>query len=170
MLRAKQWTALLAAGVFLVACGGVPPPQAGPASTAAASLAPDGAPTFGRASLTIRTKTGPLSMSVEVADDEPTREYGLMNRRSLPDAGGMLFVFNPPANASVVGFWMKDTLIPLSIAFVEPTMAIESVQEMQAEDRTVHYAPRDYAYAIEANAGFFASHGVTLGDTLTIAR
>ncbi|HEX6510736.1 MAG TPA: DUF192 domain-containing protein, partial [Chloroflexota bacterium] len=94
-----------------------------------------------------------------------------MNRRSLPADGGMLFVFQPPANAKQVGFWMKDTFIPLSIAFVAPNMTIESLQEMQAlDDQDIHYAPRDYAYAIEANTGFFGSHGVAVGDVVSIAR
>jgi len=111
-----------------------------------------------------------VAVSVEVADDEPKREYGLMNRSSLPADAGMLFVFNPPANAKATGFWMEDTLIPLSIAFVEPNMAVENVQEMQALSKDIHYAPRDYAFAIEANQGFFASHGVGAGDKVTIQR
>lgn len=111
-----------------------------------------------------------MSLNVEIADDESKREYGLMNRSSMATDAGMLFVFNPPANAKQTGFWMEDTLIPLSIVFVEPNMAIESVQEMQALSRDVHYAPRDYAYAIEANQGFFSSHNVSLGDPVSIHR
>jgi uncharacterized protein len=125
---------------------------------------------FARGSVTIRTTRGPVPLNVEIADDEPKREYGLMNRSSLAAGAGMLFVFDPPANAKQTGFWMEDTLIPLSVAFVEPNMAIEDVQEMQALSRDIHYAPRDYAYAIEANQGFFASHNVAVGDTLSIQR
>ena len=109
-----------------------------------------------------------MALSVEVADDEPKREYGLMNRKSLPADAGMLFVFNPPANAKQVGFWMDDTLIPLSVAFVEPSMAIESIQDMQPLTRDIHYAPRDYAYAIEANQGWFATHSVGVGDPIAL--
>jgi uncharacterized membrane protein (UPF0127 family) len=65
---------------------------------------------------------------------------------------------------------MKDTLLPLSIAFVEPGLTIESVQDMQPQTEEVHYAPRDYAYAIEANQGFFAGHGVSVGDKVSIRR
>ena len=147
----------------LMACGGAPA-----APSASSEPAASGAPTFARSSLTIQTKAGPVSLSVEVADDEQKREYGLMNRKALPAKAGMLFVFNPPANARQVGFWMDDTLIPLSVAFVEPNMAIESIQDMQPLTRDVHYAPRDYAYAVEANQGWFASHGVGVGDAIAI--
>jgi uncharacterized protein len=109
-----------------------------------------------------------VKLSVEIADDEPKRQHGLMNRKSLPADAGMLFVFNPPANAQQTGFWMEDTLIPLSVAFVQPDMSVEDVQEMQPLSRDVHYAPRDYAYAIEANQGFFGNHGVNVGDKVTI--
>lgn len=111
-----------------------------------------------------------MNLAVDIADDEAKREYGLMNRSSLPADSGMLFVFQPPASAQQLGFWMKDTLIPLSIAFIEPNLAIESLQDMQPLDEQIHYAPRDYPYAIEANLGFFASHGVQVGDTVTIQR
>jgi len=111
-----------------------------------------------------------VTLNVDIADDEAKREYGLMNRTSLPPDSGMLFVFEPPANAKQIGFWMKDTLIPLSIAFVEPNLQIESLDEMKAQDETIHYAPRDYEYAIEANAGYFSSHGVAPGDKVTISR
>ncbi len=120
--------------------------------------------------MSIQTKNGSVVMAVEIADDEPKREYGLMNRSSMPAGAGMLFVFNPPANAKQIGFWMQDTLIPLSIAFVEPDMAIENIQEMQALSQDIHYAPRDYAYAIEANRGFFAGHGISVGDRVSIQR
>jgi uncharacterized membrane protein (UPF0127 family) len=120
--------------------------------------------------MTIQTKQGPVSLNVEVADNDAKREYGLMNRQSLGDNDGMVFVFQPPAAAQRIGFWMKDTLIPLSVAFVEPNMAIESIQDMQPLDEAIHYAPRDYSYAVEANIGWFASHGVGVGDTVSILR
>ena len=111
-----------------------------------------------------------MTLTAEIADDEIKREVGLMNRRSMPSDAGMLFVFDRPANAKQVGFWMKDTLIPLSIAFVEPNLTVEDIQDMQPQTEQAHYAPRDYAYAIEANLGFFANHGVAVGDKVTIQR
>ena len=128
------------------------------------------APVFAHGAVSIATPAGPVNVQVEIADTEPKREYGLMNRTSLPPDAGMLFVFDPPAGATAVGFWMKDTLIPLSIAFVQPDLVIESLQEMVALDEQVHYAPKDYEYAIEANHAFFTNHGVSVGDKVTIRR
>lgn len=145
--------------------------RAGSASalgSAAGSVSP--APIFGHGTVSVVTKTGPVTLSVEVADDETKREYGLMNRSALPPEKGMLFVFQPPADAKQVGFWMKDTLIPLSVAFVEPNMSIESIQDMQALSEDIHYAPRNYAYAIETNVGYFTSHGIAAGDRVTIQQ
>jgi uncharacterized protein len=154
----------------LVACGGSPPPPTSRSAPPSASQAIAGSPVFRRGQVTIQTKSGSVMMPVEIADDEAKQEYGLMNRTSLPADAGMLFVFQPPANAKQIGFWMKDTLIPLSIAFVEPNLQIESLDEMQPLDETIHYAPRDYEYAIEANAGYFTSHGVAPGDKVAIQR
>jgi len=169
-MRSTWLVPLLAAG--LMACGGAPaaaPPDSTPPSPVTSpEPAASGAPVFARASVSIQTKSGPVSLSVEVADDEPKREYGLMNRKALPVDAGMLFVFKPPANARQVGFWMDDTLIPLSVAFVEPNLAIEDIQDMQPLTRDIHYAPRDYAYALEANQGWFASHGVSVGDAIAL--
>ncbi len=137
----------------------------GPASAAASPT-----PVFGHGTVTIQTKGGAVNLNVDVAVTPAQQEYGLMNRASMPADSGMLFVFQPPANAKQIGFWMKDTLIPLSIAFVKPDVTIEDLQEMQALSEQVHYAPGDYAYAIEANKGFFTSHGVAVGDKVVIQR
>ena len=116
--------------------------------------------------VTIQTKSGPVTISVEIADDDVKREVGLMNRRSMPADGGMLFVFDPPANAKQVGFWMKDTLIPLSIAFVEPNLTIEGIQDMQPQTDDVHAPAKPYWYALEVNQGWYANNGVAVGDVL----
>lgn len=118
--------------------------------------------------MAIQTKKGAVTLSIEIADTDAKREYGLMNRTTLPPDSGMLFIFQPPADARQIGFWMKDTLIPLSIAFIEPDMTIESLQEMEPMSQQLHMAPRDYAYAIEANKGFFATHAVSTGDRVVV--
>src|SRR5712692_965868 len=168
---------LLAGTLFLLAgCGAetTAPPSASPAAPRSSapppSSVPSGAPIFKTGSITIHAKSIEVQLAVEIADDEVTREYGLMNRRTLPANSGMLFVFEPPADAKRLGFWMKDALLPLAIAFVEPGLTIESVKDMQPQTEEVHYAPRDYAYAIEANQGFFAGHGVSVGDKVSIRR
>lgn len=154
----------------LVACGGSPPAQPSSSAPAAVAQASASAPTFGKGQVVIQSKGGAITMPVEIADDEAKQEYGLMNRTSLPANAGMLFVFQPPANAKQIGFWMKDTLIPLSIAFVDPSSTVESIQDMQPLTEDVHFAPADYSYAIEANQGYFANHGVNVGDKITIQR
>jgi uncharacterized protein len=152
-----------------VASAASPAPVAARATSAAPVPPASPAPVFGRGSVSIQTKTGAVTLAVNIADDEAKREYGLMNRRSLPADEGMLFVFDPPASAQQVGFWMKDTLIPLSIAFVEPNLVVESLDEMEAQSEQVHYAPRDYAYALEANQGYFTRHGVAPGDKVRLS-
>ncbi|MDE3078153.1 MAG: DUF192 domain-containing protein [Chloroflexota bacterium] len=109
-------------------------------------------------------------MPVEIADNEAKREYGLMNRRSLAPDAGMIFVFQPAADPAQIGFWMKDTLLPLSIAFVDTKLTIESVQDMQPLAEEVHRAPHPYLYAIEANLGYFAQHHIAAGDSVAFSR
>lgn len=92
-----------------------------------------------------------------------------MNRHTLEAGAGMIFIFRPPASASAVGFWMKDTLIPLSVAFVTPDMVVESIQDMAPLSLTVHYAPRDFSDAVEANQGWFGRNGVSVGARMTFA-
>ncbi|HLG72784.1 MAG TPA: DUF192 domain-containing protein [Chloroflexota bacterium] len=148
----------------------VAPASSGSVSSGLAAPASSSAPTFQRGQVTINAKSGPVVMPVDIAETQAQQEYGLMNRTSLPADSGMLFVFQPPASAQQIGFWMKDTLIALSIAFVDPNLSIESIQDMQPLTENVHYAPADYAYAIEANQGYFANHGVSVGDTISIQR
>src|SRR5271157_1334577 len=78
------------------------------------------APAFGddafkHASLKIETKSGPVLLDVEVADDEKQREHGLMFRRSLPGNGGMIFLFE---GEQTITMWMKNTYIPLDMVFI----------------------------------------------------
>ncbi|MDE3074274.1 MAG: DUF192 domain-containing protein [Chloroflexota bacterium] len=166
----------------MAACGGsagasAPPSSAGAvAISAAATAGPPAAPAagpapvFARGQVRFRTAAGTVTMPVEVADDEAKREYGLMNRRSLPADAGMIFVFQPAADSAQVGFWMKDTLLPLSIAFVDADLTIESVQDMQPLTEDVHRAPRPFIYAIEVNQGYFPRRHIAIGDTVVFSR
>ncbi len=98
---------------------------------------------------------------VEVADTEDRLEVGLMCRPSLDPDAGMLFVFAAPTQAS---FWMKNTLIPLAIAFMDSDWHIVAILEMpMAQDPAAGpfptYRPeKPYRYALEVNAGFFSKH------------
>ena len=106
-----------------------------------------------------------FSLAVEIADAPEERSRGLMGRESLPDRAGMLFVWPEDTSA---GFWMKDTLIPLSIAFIDAAGKIIDIQDMQPLDETLRYGPGPYRYAVEANLGWFAENRIAVGDAVSL--
>jgi uncharacterized membrane protein (UPF0127 family) len=153
---------VFAAVLALAACGG-----GGGGST---STATGGSVAFARGSVTISTGEDEVVVPVEIADSEATRELGLMNRTSLPPDDGMLFVF--PAEQTGVGFWMKDTLIPLSVAFADGEGRIVRILDMEpckADPCKVYDPGAPFQTALEANRGAFARWGVDVGDTMTLA-
>lgn len=97
----------------------------------------------------------------EVACSDEQRAYGLMNRDSLPKNNGMLFVFN---SLDIHPFWMKNTRIPLSIAYIDESWHIVDIREMKAMDLTPVVPAGKALYAIEANAGWFSQNGIKIGD------
>jgi uncharacterized membrane protein (UPF0127 family) len=105
------------------------------------------------------------TIQVEIADTPEERAHGLMNRESLDEDAGMLFVW-PEDTAS--GFWMKDTTIPLSIAFVTEAGSVIDIQDMEPLDETLRHAPQPYRYAVEANQGWFDDNDVELGDLVQL--
>jgi uncharacterized membrane protein (UPF0127 family) len=105
------------------------------------------------------------TLQVEIADTAAERAVGLMSRSSLGYEDGMLFAF--PSDTSAA-FWMTDTLVPLSIAFVRADGTIVHIEDMQPETTTNHYSTEPYRYAIEANQGWFATHNVAEGDKAQI--
>ncbi len=105
---------------------------------------------------------------VEVADDDEERQVGLMNRESLPADAGMIFLFD---GATSGGFWMKNTLIPLSIAFADEDGTIVAILDMEpceADPCEVYDPGVSYASALEVNQGAFSDWGVAVGDRLTL--
>lgn len=101
------------------------------------------------------------NVQAEVANTESTRMTGLMFRNSMGTDDGMLFVFT---DAKQRAFWMKNTMIPLSIAFMDSKGVIENVLEMppQTEENFLSDAPAQYA--LEMNAGWFTKRGIKPGD------
>lgn len=97
---------------------------------------------------------------VEVADTPEARARGLMHREWLDPDAGMLFVFEGPVRAA---FWMKDTLLSLSIAFIAADGSVVDIQDMEPLSLEPHAPPAEYLYALETNAGWFAEHGVGAG-------
>ena len=95
---------------------------------------------------------------VEIASTPQSREYGLMQRDQLCDDCGMLFVFE---KADKYSFWMKDTLIPLSIAFIAADGNIINIDEMLPNTTDSHNPKSNALYALEMNKGWFAREGIT---------
>lgn len=118
----------------------------------------------GLRTVTIDVSSGEeVKLRVEIADSPAEQEEGLMNREKLGENRGMLFVF---PDEQVRSFWMKNTLIPLSIAYMDSQGRIIDLQEMKAlDDEPPHYVSAKPArYALEANKGFFEERGVKVGD------
>ncbi len=92
-------------------------------------------------------------------------EKGLMNRTYLAPDSGMVFVF--PSDTQTP-FWMKDTLIPLSIAWISSDGTIVEIQDMQPETENLHYPAKLYRYAIEANQGYYQKNGIVAGDKVEL--
>jgi uncharacterized protein len=119
----------------------------------------------------IQTERGEeVAVEVEVADTQAEREVGLMNRESLPEDTGMIFLFEEETSG---GFWMKNTLIPLSIAFAGGDGTILRILDMEpceADPCEIYDPGVFYASALEVNQGAFASWGVEEGDLLTLEQ
>lgn len=107
---------------------------------------------------------GPRLLKAEVAATPAAREQGLMRRPALPENQGMLFVFPEPGR---VCMWMKDTLIPLSVAFMDAQGRIINISDMQPGSLAVHCAEAPARYALEMNRGWFAKRSVQAGDIAT---
>lgn len=107
---------------------------------------------------------GKEKLTVEVVDTFDQRATGLMNRFSLQPDRGMLFVFDRP---QPLAFWMKNTFIPLSIAFVDANGSIINIEDMQPQDESTHWSKASALYAIEARQGWFAARGIAPGVKVT---
>ena len=106
---------------------------------------------------------GMYRIEAEVAVTESTRERGLMFREKMPANHGMLFVF-PTARTECM--WMKNTVMPLSVAFLDSRGVIVNVDEMQAKTLNSHCSVGLVRYALEMNAGWFEQHGFAAGAQL----
>lgn len=106
------------------------------------------------------------TITAKVAALAAARDSGLMNVATLGANSGMLFVFGVDHTPSNCAFWMKDTPLPLSIAFIDANMKVINVDEMAAETTTFHMPTSSCRYALEANQGWMTAHGVTAGTTV----
>jgi uncharacterized membrane protein (UPF0127 family) len=110
-----------------------------------------------------------VEVHVEIADDASETERGLMGRTELGENRGMLFVFEEEHKLT---FWMKDTRIPLSIAFIDAEGRIVDIQDMKPlDDELPNYTSAEPArYALEVNRGFFDERGVEVEDRAELPR
>lgn len=121
--------------------------------------ASDGEPSLSVASILV----GNQRVAVEVAATPSARRRGLMYRESLPDDRGMLFIF---PKEELLSFWMKDTHIPLSIAFAREDGTIVRIADLEPRSERAISSRSPARYALEMNRGWFARHGVLEGDAI----
>jgi uncharacterized membrane protein (UPF0127 family) len=155
----RRGIALVLLALLLAGCGG--PSDAGASASGAGSSG--SASTSELRTVTIDSGEDQVEVRVEIANglDEQTR--GLMYRTALAEDRGMLFVYTDEEARS---FWMKNTLIPLSIAYIDSEGRIVDIQDMKPLDEDPpHYVSAEPArYALEVNQGFFEERGVKVGD------
>ncbi|HLL38211.1 MAG TPA: DUF192 domain-containing protein [Rubrobacteraceae bacterium] len=138
-----------------------------PAKTAPEKTAPTAEPDTSQAyTLNIVNSFGERAeMEVEIADSPEEQQRGLMERTALDENAGMLFVFDGEQPRS---FTMRNTLIPLSIAFIDAEGIIVNIQDMQPLANGPYLSGMPARYALEANQGFFANRGIGLGDVVEL--
>jgi len=109
---------------------------------------------------TTKLTAGIHLITAEVAADDPARARGLMFRQRLAPNHGMLFVFD---SKSVHCMWMRNTLIPLSVAFIEDDGSIVNIEDMKPHDESSHCATKPVRFALEMDKGWFAQRGLKAG-------
>ncbi len=102
-------------------------------------------------------------IEAEVAANDQNRQVGLMNRKAMPPQRGMLFVFN---HENTHCMWMRNTLLPLSVAFVDASGVIINIEDMQPQTEDNHCAKVPARFALEMNIGWFAQRGIKPGMKL----
>ncbi len=102
-------------------------------------------------------------IEAEVASNDRNRQLGLMNRQSMPAQHGMLFVFTENNTHCM---WMRNTLLPLSVAFLNEEGKIINIEDMQPQTEDNHCARVPARYALEMNLGWFAQRGIKPGMKL----
>lgn len=169
-MRLRVVLALLC--VVAVACGGSEreaDPEASPSPVAEQTL-PEGSPTFEPARVLIDTEEGSVILDVEKAETDEQRAFGLMHRESLDPDSGMVFLYFEEKTCC---FYMKNTLIPLSIAFFDESGIIVEILDMEpceAEPCELYGSDEPYRGALEVNQGTFERLGVDEGDRITVTH
>ena len=117
---------------------------------------------------TLDTQINGIKLQVEVAATHEERLLGLMYRKKLPGNEGMLFIY---PSERIIKLWMKNTLIPLSVAFLNKNKKIINIEKMEPNQTKVIYTSKDLAlYAVEVNQGWFEINKVSVGDTFKFSK
>jgi uncharacterized membrane protein (UPF0127 family) len=111
-----------------------------------------------------KLQAGMYLLDVQLAATPQQREIGLMFRKELPAHEGMLFVFEQKAQQC---FWMKNTLIPLTAAFLDDDGSIVNLADMAPQTTNAHCSMRPVRYVLEVNQGWFAQKGLRSGSRLS---
>ncbi len=126
-------------------------------------------PTLPMATVTIASPSGPVQVSAEIADEPEEWSRGLSFRPSLAEGSGMLFVFDDERFRQ---FWMKDTLIPLDVIFINGELVVVHIVEgavpCEADPCPLYGSGGPVRYALEVNADFVKVHGIRVGAEVTI--
>jgi len=104
-------------------------------------------------------------LSVEIADEQEEHTRGLMFRKRLAENRGMLFVYEKDSKLT---FWMKDTVLPLSIAFIASDGVIREIRDMEPLSLNSVRSSRNVRYALEVNQGWFRDRGINVGDRVQL--
>ncbi len=111
----------------------------------------------------IRLNAGIHNIQAEVAQSPDERSTGLMFRKEMGTNEGMLFAFEQPAQQC---FWMKNTLLPLSIAFIADDGSIVNIDHMKPQTLDSHYSTKPVRFVLEMNEGWFDKRGIKPGTKL----
>lgn len=112
---------------------------------------------------TTQLTAGMHLIRAEIADEEGERQIGLMHRPSMPANEGMIFVFERP---EVQCFWMRNTLIPLSIAFLDDEGRIVNIEDMKPQSDDSHCSKKPVRFVLEMNKGWFDKRGLKPGSVI----
>jgi uncharacterized membrane protein (UPF0127 family) len=135
------------------------------ALAAAISLAPSLAQEAPQMNLPrVQLSAGMHRIDAQVAQRADERMTGLMYRKEMPQHEGMLFVFEQPSQQC---FWMKNTLLPLAIAFVADEGTIVNIDEMKPLSEASHCSAKPVRFVLEMNTGWFSKKGIKAGSRLT---
>lgn len=112
----------------------------------------------------VQLSAGMHLINAQVAATPQQRETGLMHRSEMPSGEGMVFVFE---NASTLCFWMKNTLIPLTAAFIAEDGTIINLEDMKPMTTDSHCAKKPVRFVLEMNQGWFAKRGIKAGQKIS---